>query len=149
MTNARLYQQQSHATYTCQYHIVWTPKYRGKVLADKYIKQELKCLFKMVCRWKGFAIHAWHVGDDHIHLVLTIPPKYSVAYAVALIKGKSSSWIKKKTTKFPQGTLWNRGYFVSTVGVDEIAVKRYVTDQSHHQTELKQSSLFEKLRPRT
>lgn len=93
-----------------------------------------------VCHWKGFPIHAWHVGDEHIHLFITIPPKYSVSYAVAVIKGKSSAWIKKQTSIFPKGTLWNRGYFVSTVGIQEMVVKKYVENQQHHQKNL--STLF-------
>lgn len=135
MANRRIYQL-SRCTYVCQYHIVWTPKYRGKVLEDKYIKQELKRIFKMICKWKGFPIHAWHIGDEHIHLFITIPPKYSVAYAMAIIKGKSSAWIKKKTKKFPKGTLWNRGYFATTVGVNELVVKKYVENQRYHQRDL-------------
>ena len=140
MANRRIYQL-SHCTYVCDYHLVWTPKYRGKVLADIYIKQELKRIFKQIAKWKGFIIQAWHVGDEHIHLMITIPPKYSVSYAVSIIKGKSSAWIKKKTKKFPQGTLWNRGYFVSIVGLNEIAVKRYVQNQQHHQIEYVQPTL--------
>lgn len=148
MSNAHLYQTQSHCTYTCQYHLVWTPKYRGKVLADRYIKQELKRIFKMIFEWKGFTIHAWHVGDDHAHLFVTIPPKYSVSYAMAIIKGKSSAWIKKKTKKLPE-TVWERGYFVSTVGVNEQAVKRYVENQHLHHGEFKQAGLFDKVLKRT
>ena len=140
MSNRRLYQL-SHCTYLCDYHVVWTPKYRGKVLHDYYIKQELKRIIKLICKWKGFTIQAWHIGDDHIHLYVTIPPKYSVSYAVSIITGKSSAWIKKKTTKFPLGTLWNRGYFVSTVGLNEFAVKKYVQNQQHHQVELVQQRL--------
>ena len=140
MANRRLYQL-SHCTYVCTYHIVWTPKYRGKVLADPFIKQELRRILRMICRWKEFPIEAWHIGDEHIHLVITIPPKYSVAYAVAIIKGKSSAWIKKHTKKFPLGTLWNRGYFVSTVGLNEHQVKNYVRNQQHHQRELEQQKL--------
>ena len=140
MTTRRLYQL-SHCTYECQYHLVWTPKYREKVLADTYIKQELKRIFKQIAKWKGFTIHEWHVGDEHIHLFVTIPPKYSVAYAMSIIKGKSSAWIKKKTKKLPKGSLWNRGYFVSTVGVNEIAIRRYVRDQSHHQISMQQLPL--------
>ena len=131
MGNGRLYQL-SHCTYICQYHLVFAPRYREKILADDYIKAELKRIFKSIAKWKGFKIHAWHIGDDHIHLYLTIPPKYSAAYAVAIIKGKSSSWIKKKTKKIPQGSLWNRGYYISTAGLTDIAVKRYVENQSHH-----------------
>jgi len=133
--NGRLYKL-SHCTYTCKYHLVWAPKYRGKVMADKYIKQELKRMFKAICRWKGYIIRAWHIGDDHIHLYIDIPPSHSVAYAVSMIKGKSSTWLKKRTKKFPPGSFWQRGYFVSTVGANEIAVQRYVENQRHHQIEL-------------
>jgi putative transposase len=140
MANRRIYQL-SHCTYLCDYHVVWTPKYRGKVLTDIYIKQELKRIFKAIAKWKGFIIRAWHVGDEHIHLVITIPPKYSVAYAVAILKGKSSAWIKKKTKKFPQGALWNRGYFVSTVGLNEGVVRKYVENQQHHQIEYEQQKI--------
>ena len=72
MANRRVYQL-SHCTYVCQYHLVWTPKYRGKVLEDKYIKQKFKRISKLICEWKGFPIHAWHIGDEHIHLFITIP----------------------------------------------------------------------------
>ena len=100
---------------------------------DFYVKAELQRIFKMIAKWKDFKIHAWHVGDDHIHLYFTIPPKYSVAYAVAVIKGKSSAWIKKKTKKIPPGSLWNRGYYISTIGLNEFAIKRYVENQTHRQ----------------
>lgn len=135
MFNGRLYHL-SHCTYDCRYHLVFAPRYREKVLADNYIKQELKRIFKSIAKWKNFKIHAWHIGDDHIHIYFTISPKYSVAYAVAIMKGKSSSWIKKKTKKLPQGSPWNTGYYVSTTGLDEWAVKRYVENQSHHQITL-------------
>src|SRR6266852_1332111 len=95
MANRKLYQL-SHSTWVCDYHVVWTPKYRGKVLADEYIKAEFKRIFKMICRWKGFAIRAWHIGDEHIHLYISVPPKYSVAHAIALIKGKSSPGSRKR-----------------------------------------------------
>ncbi len=135
MANKRLYQL-NHCTYLCQYHLVWTPRFRGKVLTDAYIKTELKRIFKLICKWKGFRIVAWHVGDEHIHLYLVIPPKYSVSYAANVIKGKSSAWIKKKTKKFPPGSLWARGYFVSTIGINEFAVKKYIENQTHRQIEL-------------
>lgn len=133
--NRRLYQL-DHVSYICKYHFVWTPKWRGKVLADKYIKAELKRIFKQVAKWKKFVIHAWHVGDDHVHLVITIPPKYSVSYSMQVLKGKSSAWIKKKTKKLPKGSLWERGYFVSTIGLDEHMVKNYVDNQHARHSEL-------------
>ena len=140
MSNGRIYQL-SHCTYICKYHVVWTVKYRGKVLADRYIKQELKRILKLIAKWKGFPIHAWHVGDEHIHLYITIPPKFSISYALAILKGKSSAWIKKQVKKFPQGTLWSTGYFVSTVGLNEAVIQRYVENQHHHQIELVQEKL--------
>ena len=138
MASSRKLYQLSHSTYRCQYHIVWTPRYRHKVLADKYIKAELKRIFKAIAKWKGFVIYAWHIGDEHIHLYLGIPPKFSVAYAMAILKAKSSAWLKKKTKKLPRGALWARGYFVSTVGIEEAVIKQYVQNQQHHQIELKQ-----------
>ena len=134
MANARLYQL-SHCTYICKYHLVWTTKYRGKILADDFIKQEMKRIFKMIAKWKDMQIHAWHIGDEHIHLYITISPKYSVSYSVGILKGKSSAWIKKKTKKFPKGTLWTRGYFVSTIGLNEFAVRKYIENQRKYQIE--------------
>ncbi len=134
MSNGHLYHL-NHCTYTCQYHLVWTPRFRGKVMADKYIKAEFKRIFKMIARWKGFPIHAWHIGDEHIHLYISVPPKFSVAYAVAILKGKSSAWIKKKTKKFPTGSFWARGYYVSTIGLQEFAVKKYIENQKNTQIE--------------
>jgi|SRR3989338_4574815 len=140
MTTRRLYQL-GHVTYRCHYHIVWTPRYRGKVMTSPYIKAEFKRIFKAICRWKGFRVEAWHIGDEHVHLYISIPPKFSVSYAMAVLKGKSSAWIKKKTKQFPQGSFWARGYFVTTVGIDEMVVKRYVKNQYHHQIEIQKLPL--------
>ena len=68
--------QLKHCSYHCSYHIVWTTRYRGKVLADNYIKAELKRMFKQIANWKDLKIYAWHIGDEHIHLHISIPPKY-------------------------------------------------------------------------
>ncbi len=139
MSRNYLLYQLEHCTYHCSYHIVWTPRYRGKVLGDIYIKQELKRMFKQIATWKDLKIYAWHVGDEHIHLHIGIPPKYSISYVIQILKFKTSGWIKKKTTKFPKGVLWGRGYFVTTVGVDEQTVRQYVENQRHHQVMLAQS----------
>ena len=76
------------------------------------------------------------IGYYRIHLVIDIPPKYSVAYVMSVIKGKSSAWIKKKTKKLPKGSFWAKGYFVSTVGVDEMTILNYVKHQEHHQVDV-------------
>jgi putative transposase len=133
--NKRLYQQ-THATWVCDYHLVWCPKYRGKVLGDTFIKQELQRMFKYVAKWKGLHIHAWHIGEEHIHLFLSIPPKYSVAYILQILKGKTSMWLKKKVKKLPPGTFWARGYFVSTVGVNEHQIRNYIKNQDTQQRDL-------------
>ncbi len=134
--------QLGHCTYHCDYHIVWTPRYRGKILTDIFIKQELKRMFKVIANWKGLKLRAWHIGDEHIHLHITIPPKYSVAYIIQILKSKTSGWIKKKTKKFPKGVLWGRGYFVSTIGIAELAVDRYIKNQQHHQIDMEQLKLL-------
>lgn len=134
-TNGRLYQL-DHSTYICQYHLVWASKYRGPVLSSNYIKAELKRIFKSIASWKGFRIISWHVGDEHIHLYVIIPPKYSVSYALQIFKGKSSSWIKKKTRQFPRGSLWCRGYFVSTLGINEHQVRNYIKNQDRNRIEM-------------
>lgn len=127
--------QLSHCTWICQYHVVWTPKYRGRVMKEPWMKAEMKRILKLICSWKGVQIRAWHVGDDHIHLILIIPPKHSVSYIMSVMKAKSSAWIKKKTKKLPRGPFWGRGYFVSTIGLNSQAVYKYVRNQQHHQIE--------------
>lgn len=120
--------------------MVWTPRYRGKVMVSKYIKDEFERIFKTISKWKHFVVHECYVADDHIHLFITIPPKHSVSYALSILKGKSSSWIKKKTKKIPKGSFWCRGYFVATVGINEIAIRRYIKNQDKYQ--ISQDSLF-------
>jgi len=126
----------SHCYYDCKYHIVWTPKFRGKVLKNDHIKKELTRILTMVCKWKGFEILELNIQEDHIHACIIIPPKFSVSYAMAVIKGKSSAWVKKTNKKVQgicdKGSLWARGYFVSTIGIDEYIIRRYVTHQANH-----------------
>ena len=110
-------------------------------MEDKYIKQEFRNIFKQISKWKGFPIEGIHLGDEHIHMIVHIPPKYSVSYAVQILKGKSSAWIKKKTKKFPRGSLWAKGYYASTIGLDEHMVRNYVKNQQHHQVELQKLPL--------
>jgi len=105
-------------------------------MTDKYIKAEFKRIFKAIAKWKKWTILAWHIGDEHIHLYISIPPKYSISYVMSILKGKSSAWIKKKTKKIPKGSFWARGYYVSTIGGNEIAIKQYINNQYHHQIEM-------------
>ena len=105
-------------------------------MTDRYIKQQLRQIFKSIAKWKGIRIIAWHIGDEHIHLYVIIPPKYSVAYIIQVFKGKSSAWLKKKVKKIPPGSFWCRGYYVSTIGIDEMKIKNYINNQDHHRVEM-------------
>lgn len=137
----------SHCFYELKYHLVWTPKYRGKVLVDKKIKDELRRIFESVCKWKRWEIIELNIQDDHIHLCLLCTPKDSISYVMQIIKGKSSAWMKKKIKikhgLYERQSLWARGYFASTIGIDEYVVRRYVRYQNTH-NEVDQLSLFDK-----
>ncbi len=136
----------SHCFYDLKYHIVWTPKYRGKVLAATLIKQELHRIFASICKWKHWEILELNIQDDHIHLCILLTPRDSVSYAMQILKGKSSAWMKKKIKNqhglYERHSLWARGYFASTIGIDAFVVQRYVKHQHHH-NEVEQPSLFD------
>lgn len=135
----------SHCYYDLKYHFVWTPKYRGKVLDDEKTKQELTRIFTSISKWKQMEIIELSIQIDHVHLVILSSPTYSPSYIMQIIKGKSSSWLKKKIRHnvklYEKGSLWVRGYFVSTVGIDEIIIRRYVQHQHKH-NQLDQPTLF-------
>jgi len=115
----------NHSTWECKYHVVFAPKYRKKVLFGK-IKQDLAC--RKECR-----IEEGHLMADHVHMLISIPPKYSVAEIVGYMKGKSSIWVaqnvERKMRNFLGHKFWARGYFVTTVGRDEEAIRRYIENQ--------------------
>ena len=146
--NKRTIRTLSHSFYDLKYHIVFTPKYRGKVLTPPKVKQELKRIFESITKWKRWEIIELNIQDDHIHLVILGSPKDSVSYMMQLIKGKSSAWMKKKIKRthglYERQSLWARGYFASIIGLDEHIIRRYVRHQHHH-NQVEQASLFEKL----
>jgi len=123
-------------------------KFYKKVLASPKVKQELFRIFESICKWKHWEIIELSIQDDHIHFCILITPKESVSYTMQILKGKSSAWLKKKIRKahglYERHSLWAKGYFVSTIGIDEAIIKRYVRHQHHH-NKLEQPSLFEKL----
>jgi len=138
----------SHCFYDLKYHLVWTPKYRGRVLKDQKVKAELRRIFESICKWKHWEIIELNIQDDHIHFILLATPRDSVSYAMQIIKGKSSAWMKKKIKRahglYEKESLWARGYFVSTIGLDEFLIRRYVKYQDKH-NQTNQPSLFDKL----
>ena len=137
----------AHATYECKYHIVWCPKYRFRVLTGE-VGLSVRDLIRQLCQWRRFEILAGNVLSDHIHIVLSIPPKYSVSEAVGFIKGKSAikmfdmhSHLKKR---YWGRHFWAKGYCVSTVGLDEEQIKSYVKHQLETDKRMEQGKLWNK-----
>ena len=123
------WQSLAHVRWECKYHIVFVPKYRKKVLYGRTRKQMGRIL-RQLCRQRGVEIMEGHAMPDHIHLVLRIPPKFSVARVVGYLKGKSAIQIHREALGVKKGFtgkhFWSRGYCVSTVGLDEATVRAYV-----------------------
>ena len=123
----------SHTRWKCQYHIVFIPKYRRKVLFGQ-VRADIREIIKKLCEYKNIEIVEGAVCSDHVHLCVSIPPKESVSNYVGYLKGKSALMIFDKhpelTTKWTK-SFWARGYYVSTVGnVTEDAIKKYIQEQS-------------------
>jgi len=144
------YRKLSHAIYKCEYHIVFVPKYRYKIL-EGAIKEFLEEEIKKLCEWKDIIIEEMNIQKDHIHMVVSIPPKNSISEFMGFLKGKlaiklfkSYPWMKKKP--YWGNHFWARGYFVSTIGIDEELIKRYVRyqekEERKQENERRQFSLF-------
>ena len=133
---AKYWQSQAHVTWECKYHVVILPKYRQKVFYGKF-RQQVGEILRQLCRQKEIELIEGNAAPDHIHMLLSVPPKYSIAYTVGFLKGKSAIRIhrdlmKTKGTMFGR-TFWARGYCVSTVGLDEAVIREYVKNQEKHQ----------------
>ena len=119
----------SHTRWECKYHIVFIPKYRRKSLFGQ-IRKELGEVFHRLARQKQSLIEEGHIMADHVHMMISIPPKYAVSQVVGFIKGKSAIYIARnylgRQRNFQGQRFWARGYFVSTVGRDEERVRRYI-----------------------
>jgi putative transposase len=121
----------SHATWNCQYHVVFASKYRTKRLYGD-LRLELRDLFVRLSLQKGCRIEEGHLMPDHVHMLISIPPKYSVAHIVGFLKGKTALYVANKYAKkrkYRGYHFWARGYFVSTIGYDEQVVRRYIRNQ--------------------
>ena len=126
------WQSSAHVKWECKYHLVIVPKYRKKVMYGR-TRSDIGKIIRQLCRQKGVEIVEGHTMPDHIHLVLNIPPKYSVAMVVGYLKGKSAIQIHRKMLGLKKGFtgkhFWSRGYCVSTVGLDEAMIRAYVRRQ--------------------
>ena len=135
----------NHATWDCKYHVVFIPKYRKKAVFGK-IKKNLGAVFHDLARRRECRIEEGHLMADHVHMLLSIPPKYSVAEVIGFLKGKSSIWIaqniERKAKNFTGHKFWARGYFVSTVGRDEEAIRAYIRNQELQDRQMDQLALI-------
>ena len=131
------YRKLSHAIYCCEYHIVWVPKYRFRILSGA-VKELLDEWIRQISEWKGVEIIELTICTDHIHLVASIPPKLSISDYMGILKGKTAIKIFKsfwglKLRPYWGNHFWARGYFVSTIGIDEEKIKRYVAYQEERE----------------
>ncbi len=128
----------SHVRWECKYHVVFIPKYRRKVFYGKF-RREVGEILRDLCRQRGVELLEGHAMADHVHLFVSIPPKYSVAQTVGFLKGKSAVRIHREVMKKRRMTelhFWATGYCVSTVGLDEERVRKYVRDQDKRDRQL-------------
>ena len=130
------WQSLSHVRWDCKYHVVFIPKYRRKVLFGK-LRGQIGRILRELCRQKSVELVEGHLMPDHVHMVLSIPPKYSVAHTIGFLKGKSAVRIHRQLLRERRMTglhFWATGYSVSTVGLDEDQIRKYVRDQEHRES---------------
>ena len=144
------YRKLSHVVHQCNYHIIWTPKYRFRVLSGA-IKEHLERDIHALCEWKEVEVLELSIQPDHVHLVCSIPPKISISMFMGFLKGKLAIKLFKSYPRLKQKPYWGnhfwaRGYFVNTVGLDEELVRRYVKHQEkeekRHESEGRNYDLF-------
>lgn len=127
-----LYEKLNHTTWECKYHVVFIPKYRKKQLYTA-LRKQLGTVFRELALHKESRIEEGYLMADHVHMLISIPPKYSVSQVVGYMKGKSAIQIARNLTgrnrNFTGAHFWARGYFVSSVGRDEEKIRRYIRNQ--------------------
>jgi putative transposase len=139
------YESLNHTKYECKYHVVFIPKCRRKALFGQ-IGRELGPVFRTLTERRECQIEEGHIASDHVHILLSVPPKYSVAAIVGFIKGKSAIHIARTyigvRRNFVGQHFWARGYFVSTVGRDEAMIREYIKNQEAEDKRIDQMKLF-------
>ena len=122
----------SHTKWVCKYHIVFVPKYRRKIIYNQY-RRDLQEIIRTLCKYKGVEILEGNMMPDHVHLLLSIPPKMSVSSFMGYLKGKSAMMVFDKHAdlkyKFGNRHFWASGYYVSTVGLNEATIAKYIREQ--------------------
>jgi putative transposase len=137
----------SHTKWECKYHIVFIAKYRKKALYGA-LRQQLGDLLRQLAMQRESRIEEGHLMRDHVHMLVSIPPKYSVSQVVGYMKGKSAIHIARtfmgKPRNFTGESFWARGYFVSTVGRDEQQIREYIKKQDQEDQRIDQQTMFNK-----
>ena len=139
------YESLQHRKWECKYHVVWIPKCRKKVLYGQ-LRKELGRVLRELAMQKESEVIEGTLRTDHVHMVVSIPPKYSVSQVVGYVKGKSAIWVTRTTGRnrnFVGQNFWARGYCVSTVGLDEETILEYVRSQEEADKKLDQLKMFE------
>lgn len=125
----------AHTKWMCKYHIVFTPKYRRKIIYNQ-LKVDIRDILKQLCAYKGVEILEGHLMPDHIHMLVSIPPKYSISSFMGYLKGKSALMIFDRHAnlkyKFGNRHFWSEGYYVSTVGLNEATIRKYIQEQEKY-----------------
>lgn len=134
----------THTKWNCKYHIVFAPKYRRKVFYEEK-RLEIGAILRELCRWKGVEIIEAEVCPDHIHMLISTPPKMSVSGFMGFLKGKSSLMIYQRwgnmKFKYRNRQFWCRGYYVDTVEKNTKAIKEYIATQLKQDKEMSQMSI--------
>ena len=137
----QIYESLKHTTWECKYHVVFIPKYRRKALYVQ-LRRDLGLVFRDLAEQKECKVEKGHLMVDHVHMLLSVPPKYSVSSVMGFIKGKSAIHIARiyagRRRNFVGQHFWARGYWVSTVGKNEAAVRRYIQEQEKEDQRLEQ-----------
>ena len=136
----------AHTKWMCKYHIVFSPKYRRKVIYNQ-IRTDIGEILRTLCQYKGIEIHEGHLMPDHVHLLMSIPPKYSVSSVMGYLKGKSALMIFERhaNLKYRYGNrhFWCEGYYVSTVGLNEETIRKYIEEQEQRDQAMDRLSVKE------
>ena len=139
------YESLSHSKWECKYHIVFIPKCRRKTLYVQ-LRQYLGEVFRRLAEQRESRIEEGHLMSDHVHMMISIPPKYAVSQVVGYIKGKSAIHLARTygghRRNFAGQSFWARGYFVSTVGRDEEVIRNYIRNQEQEDQRLEQMNLW-------
>ena len=136
----------AHTKWMCKYHIFFTPKYRRKMIYNQY-REDVREIIKQLCSYKGVEILGGNVMSDHVHILVSIPPKMSVSSFMGYLKGKSALMMFDRHAnlkyKFGNRHFWSEGYYVSTVGLNEAVIKKYIQDQEKYDIAMDKLSVKE------